>query len=61
VRDYNQSNFGVDMPSYGDHRHLLVGSKDVSAQFLCKGVAVQTFPGARWSDVHADSIRRVRA
>ena len=61
VRDYNRSTFGVDMPFYGDHRHLFVGSKDVSAQFLCEGVAVATFPGARWSDVHAESVRRLRA
>jgi hypothetical protein len=59
LRRYNQLTFGSDLPGAAELRHLFVGSKDSSAQFLCRGFEVERFEDTRWRDVHAESVRRL--
>jgi hypothetical protein len=59
LRDYNERTFGNRSVGGPKTRHLFIGSKDVSAQVLCSGFSLDSFPGARWMEVHAEGVRRL--
>lgn len=65
VLEYNRRTYGSRHPErqlggeYEPPRHFFVGSKDVSAQFLARGLRVESFIDRPYRAVQAEAIRRM--
>jgi hypothetical protein len=65
ILEYNQRTYGSHHSSpamegkYASPRHLFVGSKDVSAQFLAYGLRVETFTDRPYRAVREAALRRL--
>lgn len=51
VDEYNSRSFGGPYRWSAPKRHFFIGSKDVSCQILADDLAVEVFPGRRFSEV----------
>jgi hypothetical protein len=59
-RTYGSRNTGWTPPSEREQpRHFFVGSKDVSAQFLARGLRVECFTDTPYTQVRHEALRRM--
>lgn len=54
INRYNVATFGTECVSRSAARHFFIGSKDVSAQFLARDLAVEVFTGQTTDWVHGE-------
>jgi hypothetical protein len=59
INDYNVATFGTEYMSGSAARHFFIGSKDASAQFLARDLAVEVFTGQPSDWVHGEALRRL--
>ena len=54
INGYNVATFGTEYISQSAARHFFIASKDVSAQFLARDLAVEVFTGQTTDWVHGE-------
>lgn len=59
INGYNAATFGTECMSGSAARHFFIGSKDASAQFLARDLAVEVFTGQPSDWVHGEALRRL--
>jgi hypothetical protein len=60
INGYNRRSYGANYHgSAASTRHFFIGSKDASAQFLARDIAVEVFVGRSFKDVRSEALARL--